>query len=37
MLIQCHGNYIEEKKINHRPEIDMLKKILTNIVGCPDV
>ena len=36
ILIQCHGNYIEMKKVNYMLEIDVLKKFLTEKFGCPE-
>ena len=36
ILIQCHGNYVEMKKINDMLETDTLKKILAIFFGCSE-
>ena len=36
ILKQCHGNYMEMKKFNYMLEIDILKKSLSKIFGCPE-
>ena len=35
ILKQCRGNYMEMKKFNHKPEIDILRNSSQKI-GCPE-
>ena len=35
ILIQCHGNYMEMRKLNYMLEIKKFKKFFTKVFGCP--